>query len=89
MEMCYNFDFGKGNIELNGLLAQAAVDRGYLDPNDWEKVCTLTWLRVQTLVNDLYKLTAENATSKLDLYKLGVLTIWLATHAWQDEMVFA
>ena len=89
MGMRYNFDYGEGDIKLSGMLAQIAVERGYWDTEDC--VCVLSWLQVRDLVNDLHERinTAYESAGWMDLYKQGVLTMWLATHDWKDEITFA
>ena len=92
MGMRYAFDHSEGDIKLSGVLAEICVERGYFNID--ENTCSLSWLQVQRIEQEMSKRESDNDAcgneyQRIDRFKKEVLTTWLATHNWGDKMVFS
>jgi len=85
MGMRFNFKYGEGDIKLSGLLAEVCIDLGLYDPNgEWGM--SLSWSEVRKVVNEINRRweRLENI-QHIDLYKVGVLTMWLGLNDPNNE----
>jgi len=89
MGMRFSFKYGKGDIKLSGKIAEAAVELGFWD-NEKEHICVLSWSQVNRVLMwcERSRLEEQEETT-MDMYKRGVLTMWLSMNNTHEEVVFA